>query len=336
MRGQRRMSKGPGLRALLGVVALGIVAPGVVGCGGEGDGRPEDGSAVEGTSEAVGAPDEGRAGADAVMVAAVDGLAGPEAVRYDPDQDVYFVANFGPRSDESRDRNGFISRVAPDGGVEALRFIEGSRDQPLHMPRGMAIAGDTLWVADVDGVHGFHRRDGGRLAFIDFTAHEPGFLNDIAVGPDGALYVTDSGKARVYRAAGGTAEVAIEDTLTGPPNGITWDAGRSAFLLAPWGGGQVIRSWTAESGLRDVVSVPGGRFDGIEVVGGSIVVASQTDSTIWVVRDGEPRAAVRVEGAPADIGVDTRRGHVAVPYIARDRVEIWRVPGVSAAGPGGR
>jgi hypothetical protein len=58
------------------------------------------------------------------IVAAVDGFSGPEAVRYDPDQDVYFVANFnGPGG--AIDTNGFISRIRPDGSVEQLRFIAG-------------------------------------------------------------------------------------------------------------------------------------------------------------------------------------------------------------------
>src|SRR6056297_2777743 len=51
----------------------------------------------------------------------VSGFSGPEAVRYDPDQDVYFVSNFGESAEDSRDANGFISRVsAADGSLESL------------------------------------------------------------------------------------------------------------------------------------------------------------------------------------------------------------------------
>jgi sugar lactone lactonase YvrE len=269
----------------------------------------------------------------ATLVATVDGLSGPEAVKYDPEQDVWFVANFGPEADDQRDGNGFIARVQADGTMDSLHFMVGGEGAPLHMPRGMALEGDTLWVADADGIHGFDRRTGQALAFIDFRMHEPGFLNDVTVGADGALYVTDTGRGRVYRAGGGAPTVAVEDSLTGPPNGITWDADRRAFLLAPWGGGQVIRSWAPESGFREVVTIPGGQFDGIEVVGGRIVAASQADSTIWVAGDGTPRPAVRVSGRPADIGVDPSRGVVAVPYIALDRVELWRVPGLGGGTP---
>ena len=95
-------------------------------------------------------------------VAVITGLSGPEAVRYDPDQDVYFVANFNGQA--AGDANGFISRVGPGGTIESLRFMTGTTVAPLHGPRGMVLVGDTLWAADADGLHGFHRRTGAPVA----------------------------------------------------------------------------------------------------------------------------------------------------------------------------
>lgn len=300
-------------RAMLGLLLVGAVA-----CGGESGPGNEAGAA-----DAAG-PTSPQDTADAVMT--VTGLTGPEAVRYDPDQDAWFVANFGPGADDPRDGDGFISRLGSGGEIDSLRFMTGTAAAPLHMPRGMALEGDTLWVADVDGVHGFDRRDGRHLAFVDFTAHEPGFLNDVAVGPDGSLYVTDTGRARVYRTAGtaGAAELVV-DSLPAPPNGITWDAGRGVFLLAPWGEGRVIRSLTTDGAVDSVAAVDAGRFDGIEVLDGRILVATQTDSSLWIIGEGEPVRVVRTRGRPADIGYDPGRGIVAVPYIALDRVDFWTV-----------
>jgi hypothetical protein len=175
-------------------------------------------------------------------VAVVAGLDGPEAVRYDPDQDVYFVANWAGGGSE-RDADGFISRVSPEGEVERLRFMTGTADAPLHAPRGMFITADTLWAVDVDGVHGFDRRSGAHLAFVSFARFEPGFLNDVAAAPDGTLYITDTGRSRVYRLRGRDATLALEDSLLGPPNGVVWDAAGERFVFAPWGGEQVFRGW---------------------------------------------------------------------------------------------
>src|SRR5687767_10209744 len=58
------------------------------------------------------------------IVASISGLSGPEAVRYDPDQDVYFVSNFN--GEPAADTNGFITRARADGTVESLRFMVGT------------------------------------------------------------------------------------------------------------------------------------------------------------------------------------------------------------------
>lgn len=259
----------------------------------------------------------------------VEGLSGPEAVRWDPAQDVWFIANFGPsEGEDDRDGDGFISRVSADGDMLDLRFMVGSGLAPLHMPRGMVIEGDTLWAADVDGVHGFDRSTGEHLAFVDFTSLEPGFINDLAVDDGGTLYATDTGRGRVYHVVNGRASVAVEDDRTGPPNGITSEPGSGRFLLAPWGGGTTLRAWDPSTGsFETVAELVGGNFDGIEFLDGRVIVASQADSTLHAVdlTSGSVTALIRVPGRPADIAVDPERGRIAVPYIALNRVDIWQV-----------
>src|SRR5215211_5093572 len=128
------------------------------------------------------------------------GFVAPEAVRYDPDQDVYFVGNWGTGSASATDNNGYISRMKPDGQIENLRFIAGGSNRVvLHAPRGMYIVGDTLWVADADAVRGFNRRTGDKLANVDFSALDRGFLNDVAADASGNVYVTDTGRNKLYK-----------------------------------------------------------------------------------------------------------------------------------------
>jgi sugar lactone lactonase YvrE len=268
------------------------------------------------------------AGGDATTVqdaplVSVTGLSGPEAVRYDPDLDVYFVANFN--GEPAGDANGFVSRLLPDGTIDSLRFMRGTESAPLHGARGMFITGDTLWVADANGVHGFSRQTGNHLAFIDMTAFAPGFLNDITQGPDGALYVTDTDGRRVFRVAGGVATVAL-DAAPVAPNGITWDAGSGRFLLASWGEGHAVYSWDGTGALVAAGDSTSGGNDGIEVVPGGVLFASQSDSSLHLIDGAVTRQVLRLAGRPADIGVDTRRGRVAVPYVSLNRVDIWPLP----------
>jgi len=262
------------------------------------------------------------------LVASPAGFSEPEAVRYDPDQDIYFVTNWGGGSVEAKDNNGFISRMRPDGAVDSLRFIAGgSRGVTLHSPRGMTIVGDTLWVVDVNAVRGFNRRTGAPIATIDFARFDLGFLNDVAASPD-ALYVTDTGTDHIYRIVGRTITVALHDSVLGNPNGITWDAGRSQFVAVPYGGDSLIRSWTAGNAvLTEIGRGAGTKLDGVEILPGErVLVASQGDSSIHLFSGGRGSPIIKTGGAPADIAVDTKRNRVAVPFVDRNLVEIWQLP----------
>ena len=278
-----------------------------------------------------------RGAADTATSAALDstkpvmistGFTQPEAVRYDPDQDVYFVGNWGPGSPAATDNNGYISRLNPDGTIEQLRFIAGgTRGTVLHAPRGMTIVGDTLWVVDADAVRGFNRRTGAPLATAAFSAYKLGFLNDIAAGPDG-LYVTDTGTDHIYKIAGGKVSVALESSTLGGPNGITWDAAGRRFIVVPYGGGAAIKAWNPNgTTLTDVGRSTGSKYDGVEVLSGNrVLVASQADSSLHLFSNGSGRAVIRTGGDPADIAVDTKRNRVIVPFVARNLVEIWTIP----------
>jgi len=268
-------------------------------------------------------------------LASTGGFIRPEAVRYDPDQDVYFVNSWGLGPSGAKDNNGFISRMAPDGNVEQLRFIAGgTAGVTLHAPRGMTVTGDTLWVVDADAVRAFNRRTGALLATVDFSEYKLGFLNDIAAAHDG-LYVTDTGTNHVYRIAAGRISVALQDSALGRPNGITWDGSGRRFIVVPFGGESVIRAWTAGSRtLSEIGKSSGAEFDGVEVLaGGRVLVASQRDSSLHLFSGGTGRPIIRTGGEPADIGVDTRRNRVAVPFVARDLVEIWQLPAMAEQRP---
>ncbi|MGK7368705.1 MAG: SMP-30/gluconolactonase/LRE family protein [Candidatus Halalkalibacterium sp. M3_1C_030] len=257
----------------------------------------------------------------------IEGLDGPEAVRYDPDQDVYFISNFtGGGTD--RDMDGFITKALPDGTIDSLRFMVGTEENPLHAPRGMYITGDTLWAADIDGVHGFNRITSEQIAFIDFTSFEPGFLNDIVEGTDGNLYVTDTGKSAVYRIEGATPSV-YKDSLAAAPNGITLNPETGNLVLAPWGGATVFPAFSTGDSDAEVLAEAqsGGNFDGIEFVDGRLLAASQMDSSLHELQQGMDQIIIQTPGRPADIGIDTKRNLVLVPYIALNRVDVWQLAG---------
>lgn len=266
------------------------------------------------------------------------GFAVPEAVRYDPELDVYFVSNIDGNPSQ-KDNKARISVVkAGDTTAAPTTLVEGGRGgATLHAPKGLAIVGDTLWVADIDVIRGFDKRSGKALRTITPTPAAT-FLNDV-VAADGVVYVTDTGirfdskgamtggfPNRIYRVRGDSVTVALETPTLENANGIAWDAKGNRFLLAGFGGKQ-ISAWTPGAAtLTKVAEGPGG-YDGLEVLpDGRALVTSWTDSTVHLVSTkGTLSPAIRNVAAPADIGIDTKRNVVAVPRFNDGRVEYFRI-----------
>ena len=296
---------------LLGAVA-GLAA--LAACGGDRE-----------TGGMAGGADTTAAAATTALSAAiahtVDGLEAPEAARFDPELGVYFVANI--KGDPlGKDGNGYISRITRDGQVDSLKFIAGGRGgAKLNAPKGMAIAGDTLWVADIDAARAFDKRSGKPITTVSL-AKEAQFLNDAAVGPDGAIYFTDTGANRVFRVADGKATVALEFKDLQGPNGITWDSAASKFVIVPFQGKTIYR-WAPGDSVPTVVVEGPGQMDGIEALGdGRFLVSTWTDSSLFVLEGDKITKLVGGLPSAADIGFDAKSGRVAVPLLMENRVEF--------------
>lgn len=288
-----------------------------------------------------------------VLAATISGFETPESVRYDPDQDVYFISNI-VGSPSARDDNGFITRVHAESlAFPLMRWVASGRNRvQLHAPKGMAIQGDTLWVTDIDQVRGFHRRSGDPVGSVDLAPSGAVFLNDLVVGPDGALYVTDSGLRfeadgttsspgpfRIFRIAGRTHSVALAGDTLANPNGIAWSADRNRFIIASFGGPSIFTWAPGESSPTLLVSGPGS-YDGVEVLAdGRILVTSWADSSLYVLPAGEAaadglRRVISGVDGPADIGWDEARQRVAIPLFSENRVVFYDLS-PTAAVPGG-
>jgi sugar lactone lactonase YvrE len=281
----------------------------------------------------------------AQRIAAIDGFRQPESVKYDSSQDVYFVTNmYGEGS--VKDGVGYIARLnAADLGGMTVLVESGKNGATLDAPKGMALHGDTIWVADIDVLRAFDRHNGAPLATIDLRPYHAVLLNDIDVGPDGALHVTDSGiimsdKGVLYPrgdkifviGAGRSVAIAAQGDSLHLPNGITWDGPRKRWVVVSFDPFHSEVYVPHGDSARTVLASGKGRFDGVEVLAdGRILVTCWTDSSVHAFIPGRDEKLIGNLPMPADLGLDTRRSRIAIPLVNRGRVEIWSIPSARTA-----
>lgn len=157
-----------------------------------------------------------------------------------------------------------------------------------------------------------HSPDGTLLAALRLPG-DNGFANDVAIGPDGAAYVTNSNAPQVFRVAleddGWQAELwsdagGVVEPLPGfNLGGIVLTADRSAFVVAQGTTGRLWRFATADGSVTPVET--GGadltNADGLIRRGGTLLVVrnfSRMLASLRLAADG--RTATLLEQQPTD------------------------------------
>ena len=268
------------------------------------------------------------------------GLDSPESAIFDSTQGVWFVSNIVGGSTE-KDHNGFISRLKSDGLVDSLHFIKsGANGALLDAPKGLALHGDTIWTADIDVARAFDSHSGKPLAIVDFRPLHAKMLNAVAIGPDGRVYITDTGIQMAGAApqhvgpdriflidAGLQPRVAVEDSAMDGPNGISWDRAKNHFVVVGFMG-PAITTWTPGAPHVQPLTKGVGQFDGNEVLpDGRALVSSWTDSSLYVLVGGSLRRVVAGGlPTPADLHVNPQAMTVAIPLSSQNEIVYYSIP----------
>ncbi|AUY52261.1 SMP-30/gluconolactonase/LRE family protein [Streptomyces sp. CB01881] len=175
----------------------------------------------------------------------------PEGATWDPAHHRFLLGSMG---------HGTVCAVATDGSVRTLvddpdvlvqiagLHVDAARGRVLavNMDNGVGDRSTPATVGRIGGLGAYDLETGRRIFYTDLAAVAgdggPHVANDVAFGPDGTAYVTDSFAPVVYRVGvDGKASVLVRDDRLAPQpggyglNGIVYRDGR--LVIGKWDDG---------------------------------------------------------------------------------------------------
>lgn len=295
----------------------------VTGCGGAAE--------PPASSETAVARIQTAAPARAVPVTAgwtvADGISTPESAYFDPDSGFIFTSQIVGQPD-ARDGNGRIAKLNGDGTVIAADWVTG-----LNAPKGLRSHQGTLWVADLGDVVSIDIATGTITAHV---ALDGAMLpNDVACGPDGTVYVTDTVGTRIYAVKDGKVSVFAEGETLEYPNGLLVESDR--LIVGAWGKPEADFSTKVPGRLFAldlktkqktlITEKPFANIDGLESDGrGGYIVSDFTAGKILhVTATGASQLVRQFSAGTADLGFVPASGIIIVPHMNDNTVSTYDV-----------
>lgn len=267
----------------------------------------------------------------------ITGLKAPESFLADPSGDQYFISNVNGDPD-TRDNNGFITKLDQAGKVVKLDFIRGGNgDTVLHAPKGMAIVDQVLYVADLDALRAFDKTTGRPILAVSFAngRQMPGgktvALADVIYDGTGLLYLSDTEANTIYRVEIGrqhAVSVLVHDGALAGPRGLALAPKTGHLIVVSWAKGKIL-DVSPDGAIAELVSNSWltGRFHNLDGVDfdsfGNMYVSDFTAGKVWRRRpNGKFEVIAEFLPTPADISVDRKNHLILVPYYYGDAAEM--------------
>ncbi len=266
----------------------------------------------------------------------IKGFELPETVLHDPREDVYLVSNISGKI-PAKDDNGFISKVGTNGKVIDLKWIDGaSKEITLHSPKGIAVHGNNIYVADIDTIRVFNRKTGKQLKDISIPGTT--FLNDIVATPNGELYVSESAIAfkdggfkatnldAIYKITSeGNVTKWAEGVELNQPNGLEVLPGGELGVVTR--GSNNLYVLDKNSKARYLTYSPGKILDGIvRLPNGEFLTTSWETSKLYrLTSENHFIEEASLPVPAANIGYDYRRKTLLLPLLKQNSIAFMKI-----------
>ncbi|MBT5469099.1 MAG: hypothetical protein HOK41_00710 [Nitrospina sp.] len=216
----------------------------------------------------------------------VGGLQNPESVIVDPATGVYYISGHTQTT-------GFIWKVDATG--KRAIFLEGGKNGiVLNAPKGLAISGDQLYVADGKSIYRFNKTTGASLGIIDLLGIAGNSLQDLVFGNEGQLFVSDGPRNAIYKIDTRNAfnvSILARSPNLGFPTGIAFDMPRNRLIVLSR---HRILSVSMEGGITSLVN---GKFKSLYGVDwdrqGNLLVSDRGAGKVYRIRNFSFQEIVR-------------------------------------------
>jgi hypothetical protein len=254
-----------------------------------------------------------------------EGVDAPESVYVDSGSGSIFVSMIGGMPGD-RDGNGRIMKLTPDGKVVSASWVTG-----LNAPKGLRSHNGTLWTADIDEVVGIDIASGKVASKLKIDGAQ--FLNDVAVGQDGTVYVSDMLASKIYAVKDGQASVFAEGDSVEYPNGLLVDGDR--LLVGGWGKPEPDFSTKVPGHLFAldlktkkktlITPQPLGNIDGLELDGrgGYIITDYPKGTLVHVTSTGQSKMLKQFMAGAADLAFVPNRNIAIVPHMNENKIAAY-------------
>ena len=258
------------------------------------------------------------------------GLKAPESAYHDAKSGYLFLSQIGEGGGASKDGDGWITKLTLKGKIVKDKWVTG-----LNAPKGIRSHGNTLWVSDIDRVVAIDIAKGKVKKIVKVPGAK--FLNDLATGPDGSVYVSDMVSSTVIKIKDGKPSVFLSGKKIQHPNGLLVHKG--SLILGGWGkgfnpadfttkvDGQLLRVDLATKKQTIITPKPTGHLDGIEAdgKGGFIVTDWISGNLFHINKKGESYVIQKFPKGLADHAYLVKKRLLIVPEMLKGKLTAYRV-----------
>jgi sugar lactone lactonase YvrE len=256
----------------------------------------------------------------------VQDMRAPESVYLDEGSGYLYVSQIDGAPGD-KDGKGRISKLGLDGSVITADWVTG-----LNAPKGLRSFGGTLWCADLDQVIAIDITTGKITSRIPIEGAK--FLNDVAAGADGTIYISDTMTSKIHTIKDGKAAVFAEGEQLEYPNGLFVEGER--LIVGGWGKPEADFTTKVPGHLYMldlktkkktlITKQPLGNIDGLEqdARGGYVVSDYMAGKFIQVSATGESRVIRQFKPGLADFTFLYAQGDILIaPHMNENTVAAY-------------